>query len=390
MEKVIIVRYGEIILKGLNRKTFEDKLIKNIKNKIHQFGKIIIKKSQARIIIETLEEDYDFEAAVNELVKVLGIVSVSIAIRVPSEMNIISEVAIKLAGELKQEDNYPTFKVETKRGDKQFPLKSPEISAQIGGDILEAFDDLTVDVRNPSFVIYVEVRNSSYVYTKIIPGFCGLPAGTNGKALSLLSGGIDSPVASFMMAKRGVQIEAIHFYSYPYTSERAKDKVIKLTKIVSDYAGPIKLHIVPFTDIQLAINNACPQDMLTVIMRRVMMIISEKVARANGCLALITGESLGQVASQTIQALYVTDMVVDMPVFRPLIGMDKNEVIDISRKIDTYETSILPYEDCCTVFVAKHPKTKPTIEDALKAEENLHIDDLIDEAIKNIETIVIE
>jgi thiamine biosynthesis protein ThiI len=390
MDKIILVRYGEIILKGLNRSSFEDKLITNIKRRIYPLGKVIISKSQARIIIEPETDNYDFDAAIEKLIKIFGIVSVSLAYKVESNLEVIKKTAETVVNELMALGNYRTFKVESKRGDKKFPYQSPAISAEIGGHILEQFDFLTVDVNNPSFSVYVEVRESSFVYSKIIPAFCGMPTGTNGKAMTLLSGGIDSPVSSFMIAKRGVELEAIHFYSYPYTSERAKQKVIDLAKIVASYSGRMRLHVVPFTELQLEMNDKCPLDMLTIVMRRVMMKISETIARNNNCSALVTGESIGQVASQTMQSLYVTNMVVEMPVFRPLIGMDKNEVIDIARKIGTFETSILPYEDCCTVFVAKHPKTKPQLKDVDFAEANLHIDEMIDKAIKETEIIIIE
>ncbi|NJD03030.1 MAG: tRNA 4-thiouridine(8) synthase ThiI [Ruminiclostridium sp.] len=280
-----------------------------------------------------------------------------------------------------------TFKVETKRGDKRFPLQSPEINAQLGEYILDNIPGLKVDVHNPSFTLYVEVRESTYIYSVIIPSNGGLPVGTNGKAILLLSGGIDSPVAGWMMAKRGVEIEAVHFYSYPYTSERAKDKVIELGKILARYCNRINLHIVPFTEIQLEINEKCPQDQITIVMRRAMMVISEMIAVKTGAQALITGESMGQVASQTIQSLAVTNAAVKMPVFRPLIGMDKNEVIEIARKIDTFETSILPYEDCCTVFVAKHPKTRPRLEEIEKHEAGLQLTGLIEKAVDNTEVI---
>ncbi len=407
MKKVILVRYGEIILKGLNRPVFEDKLMANIRKAISSLGKIEVIRSQARIFIEPSEEDYDFEAAMLKLTKVFGIVSVSLVLKIPSEFEDIKKYSLDLAIEkvikLQQQkaqkssslrnsnkENNIFFKVEAKRGDKRFPMQSPEICLELGGYLLDNISELKVDVHNPDFIFYVEVREHTYIYCDIVPAFSGMPVGTNGKAMLLLSGGIDSPVAGWMMAKRGMELEAVHFYSYPYTSERAREKVISLAKIVSEYCFKIKLHIVPFTEIQLAINNKCPEDQLTIIMRRIMMTIAERIARKNGSLALITGESLGQVASQTAQALAVTNEVVSMPVFRPLIGMDKNEVIDIARKIDTFETSILPYEDCCTVFVAKHPKTKPKLEEVKKHEEALvNIDEMIERAINDTEVLTI-
>lgn len=390
MKKVILVRYGEILLKGLNRPVFEKKLIDNIKRAIYPLGKVDVKRSQARIYIEPHKEDYDFDEAINLLTKVFGIVSVSPVWKIESNFEVIKEKSVVMVKDLLARKGYKTFKVETKRGDKRFPMDSPEISRELGGHVLENFNQLVVDVKKPDFILYVEVREFTYIYSEIIPAVCGMPIGTNGKAALLLSGGIDSPVAGWMIAKRGVELEAIHFYSYPYTSERAKEKVIELAKILSKYCNKINLHIVPFTDIQLEINEKCPQEQLTIIMRRAMMIIAERIAEKVGALALVTGESVGQVASQTIQSLYVTNSVVKMPVFRPLIGMDKNEVIDIARKIGTFETSILPYEDCCTVFVSKHPNTKPVLEKIILSEQKANLEELINTAIENTEVLVIE
>ncbi|HEY9063222.1 MAG TPA: tRNA uracil 4-sulfurtransferase ThiI [Pseudobacteroides sp.] len=387
MKKVILVRVGEIILKGLNRPAFEEKLVNNIKKSIGSLGKIAVIRSQARIYVEPLEDEYNYGEAIDRLTKVFGIVSVSPVLKIESDFDVIKERSLEMVRDLLEKKGYSSFKVEAKRGNKKFPMQSPEISRELGGHIWENNQHLRVDVNNPDFIFYIEVREFTYIYSEIIPANGGMPIGTNGKAMLLLSGGIDSPVAGWMIAKRGVEIEAVHFYSYPYTSERAKDKVIELAKILASYCGQIKLHVVPFTDIQLEINGKCPEDELTIIMRRVMMEIAEKIAQSTGAMALITGESVGQVASQTIQSLAVTNIVVDMPVFRPLIGMDKNEVIDRARKIGTFETSILPYEDCCTVFVAKHPKTKPKLEKILKSEELLNIEDLIKKAIGNTEII---
>ena len=324
MNKVILVRYGEIILKGLNRPIFEDKLMANIKKSLYGFGKIDVKRSQARIYIEPCEDSFDFDEAVKRLVKVFGIVSVSIVQKISSDFEDIKRTALEMvekrvSGIQLKAGGSARFKVEAKRGNKRFPMQSPEICAELGGYLLDNIPQLQVDVHHPDFILYVEVRESTYVYCDIIPSNGGLPIGTNGKAALLLSGGIDSPVAGWMMAKRGLEIEAVHFYSYPYTSERAKDKVIELAKILAGYCFRIKLHIVPFTEIQLEINDKCPEELLTIIMRRVMMKIAERIAVRNGALALITGESLGQVASQTLHALAVTNSVVKMPVFRPLI-----------------------------------------------------------------------
>jgi thiazole biosynthesis/tRNA modification protein ThiI len=390
MNKIILVRYGEIILKGLNRPVFEDKLIGNIKSAIFKFGKARVIKSQGRIYIEPQEEGYDFDSVLLKVAKVFGVVSVSPVWKIETDYEKIKASALKMAVKLVEEKGYRTFKVETKRGNKRFPMQSPEISADVGGFILENIPELAVDVKNPDFILFLEVRESTYVYSETIKAQGGMPLGSNGKALLLLSGGIDSPVAGWMMGKRGVEIEAVHFYSYPYTSERAKQKVIDLAQIMAQYCGKIRLHVVPFTEIQLKINDNCPEEQLTIIMRRIMMKISEQIARKVNAMALITGESMGQVASQTMQSLYCTDAAVDMPVFRPLIGMDKVEVVDIARRIETFETSILPYEDCCTVFVAKHPQTKPKLEKILQSESVVDFEPLINTAVENTEVIVIK
>ncbi|NSW92235.1 MAG: tRNA 4-thiouridine(8) synthase ThiI [Firmicutes bacterium] len=389
MKKVILVRYGEIMLKGLNRSSFENKLISNIKRALYTLGKAKIEKSQGRIYVEPEDEKFDVEKAMEKLSRVFGIVSISPALCVNNDFEEIKKCALYITKEALAKGIGTTFKVETKRGNKKFHMDSPEINRELGGYLLSELPLLRVDVNNPSFIVSVEVREFTYVYTELITGYGGLPVGTNGKAMLLLSGGIDSPVAGWMMTKRGVEIDAVHFYSYPYTSERSKEKVIELAKILSLYCYDINLHIVPFTHVQLEIAEKCPHDQMTIIMRRIMMMISEKLAESTGSLALITGESMGQVASQTIQSLAVTNAAVSMPVFRPLIGMDKNEVIDIARKIKTYNTSILPYEDCCTVFVAKHPETKPRLEKILLSESKLDIDKLIKEALEGIETIKI-
>ena len=387
MKNIILVRYGEIILKGLNRPVFEDKLINNIKKSIFTIGKVKILKSQGRIYVEPIEEEYDFEASVNKIIKVFGVVSVSLVWKIESDFEEIKKFSLEMVKELIEKKGFKTFKVESKRGNKNFPMQSPEISAELGGYLLEHNPSLGVDVKKPDFVLYVEVREFTYIYSEKIPANGGMPVGTNGKVVLLLSGGIDSPVAGWMMAKRGVELEAIHFYSYPYTSERAKEKVIELTKILASFCDKINLHIVPFTEIQLEINDKCPEDQMTIIMRRVMMIIAERLANTVGAQALVTGESMGQVASQTMQSLAVTNAVVTMPVFRPLIGMDKNDVIEIARKIDTFETSILPYEDCCTVFVAKHPKTRPQLDKIIQSESKMEIAGMIEKAIENTEVL---
>lgn len=382
MEKIILAKYGEIILKGLNRPIFEDKLIGNIRKACSKY-KLKITKAQATIYITPKEENVDLEEVAELVSNVFGVVSVCIAYIAEKDLESICDLAKKLTC-----DKVGTFKVESKRSDKKFPHKSPVISREVGGAILQGNSNLTVDVKNPDFLVKVEVRDfGAYIYTDKIIGVGGMPIGTNGKATLMLSGGIDSPVAGYMIAKRGVELTAVHFYSYPYTSERAKEKVLELTKILARYCGKINIHIVPFTDIQLAINEFCPEEQLTIIMRRIMMYITNIVTESVGAKAIVTGESVGQVASQTTDALMVTDNAAKFPVFRPLIGMDKDEIVAIARKIGTFETSILPYEDCCTVFTPKHPNTKPVLEKILKSEAKLDLDRLIDEAVKGIEVI---
>lgn len=388
MKEIVLVKYGEIILKGLNRPVFENILLKNIKSALKPLGDIDVSRAQAAIYVDPPEE-IDIDEVISRLKKVFGIISITRAGVCEKDIDSIKRAAAEYCGE--DVISGKTFKVEAKRADKKFPMKSPEICREVGGYMLSKLDGAKVDVNSPENIVMVEVRDfAAYVYCKKIAGQGGLPIGTGGRASLLLSGGIDSPVAGYMMAKRGVQLEAINFFSYPYTSERAKEKVISLASILAGYATPIRLHIVPFTEIQLAIRDNCPEEHLTLIMRRFMMKISEKVARLNNTEALITGESLGQVASQTMQALHVTNSVVDMPVFRPLIGMDKEEIVRISRNMGAFETSILPYEDCCTVFTPKHPTTKPKLDRIIKSESVLDIDGLIDSAIEGIETIVVE
>jgi thiamine biosynthesis protein ThiI len=390
MKKVILVRCGEIMLKGLNRPAFENKLVSNIKRAVRECGKSIVFKSQARIYVEPINDDFDFELAFKKISKVFGVVSLSPVWKIPSDIESIKENALIMISNTINSEDKKTFKVQTRRGDKRFPMGSMELSSEIGAYFLSKFSNLTVDVHNPNFIFYIEVREFTYMYFEILPANGGMPTGTNGKATLLLSGGIDSPVAGWMIAKRGVCIEAVHFYSYPYTSERSKEKVISLAKIMTEYCGKIRLHIVPFTDIQLKINEKCHPELLVIIMRRAMMKISEIIADKSESLALVTGESIGQVASQTIQSLYATDDAVKIPVFRPLIGMDKNEVIKLAQKIGTFETSILPYEDCCTVFVPKHPKTKPVLKQVIEEEKKAELETMINEAIINTEIMVLE
>ncbi len=380
MKEIILIKNGELTLKGLNRCNFEDILIKNIRRRLRDLGEINVRKAQSTIYIEPKEDAFDFEEALDRVKRVFGIAAFSRACVCEKTMeDIIAKSPIYLENDLK---NVKTFKVEAKRADKQFPLTSPEICREIGGVLLGAYPHLRVDVHNPDLIIYVEIRDyNAYVRGEQIQGAGGLPVGTAGNASILISGGIDSPVAAWCMAKRGLRLNAIHFASPPYTSPRAEQKVRTLLSKVARYSGAINLAIVPFTQIQDEIANNCPEEYFTLIMRRMMMRISERIAREKESLALITGESLGQVASQTLPALVTTDIVCNMPVLRPLIGMDKEEIVEISRKIDTFETSILPYEDCCTVFTPKHPKTRPTLSECEKAEENLQIDALIEKAI---------
>lgn len=387
MESVILVRYEEIFLKGLNKHIFESKLIKNIKKRLADIAIFDVRKSQSRIYIESSDSDFDMQEAIIRLQTIFGIASVSPVTKIDSSFDSIKETSVRMIEDLILRKGYKTFKVEAKRADKSFPLNSPKICAELGAHILKSVPQLKVDVHNPDFIFFVEIREKTYLYSEIIPAAKGLPTGTGGLGTLLLSGGIDSPVAGWMIAKRGVQLEAVYFHSHPYTSDRAKDKVIKLARILSEWCIGIKLHVVPFTDIQLAINEKCPAEYLTIIMRRLMMRIAEKIALQNNSLGLITGEAIGQVASQTMESMLVTNDAVDLPVYRPLVGMDKNEVINLARKIGTYDTSILPYEDCCTIFVAKHPVTKPTLCKTIEYESVLNQDELIDEAIANTEVI---
>ncbi len=380
MKEIILIKNGELALKGLNRCNFEDVLIKNIRRRLKSLGEVNIRKAQSTIYIEPQNDDFDFEEALERVKLIFGIAGFSRACVCEKDMtDILLKSAEYLKGVL---ENIKTFKVEAKRADKRFPLTSPEICREVGGKLLSAFPHLKVDVHNPDITVFVEIRDYyAYVRAEQLQGAGGLPVGTAGTASILISGGIDSPVAAWTMAKRGLRLNAIHFASPPYTSPRAELKVKTLLSKVARYSGCINLAIVPFTEIQDQIAENCPEDYFTLIMRRMMMRISEKIARNSGSLALITGESLGQVASQTLPALVTTDYVTNMPVLRPLIGMDKEEIVSISRHIDTFETSILPYEDCCTVFTPKHPKTRPTLESCAESEANLDIDALIEKAI---------
>ena len=386
---IVLLKYGEIALKGLNRPMFEQKLLNNLTHVLTPLGRFSIKKSQSMIYVEPLDDDIDMEEAIDRMSKVFGIVNICPAVSCEKDMDSIAKTAIECLNAMDTAGK--SFKVEAKREDKQFPLNSPQICRQLGGCILKNVDGLHVDVHNPDILVQIEIRKKAYIFTQKFSGAGGMPVGTNGKAALLLSGGIDSPVAGWMISKRGVALDAVHFHSHPYTSDRAKEKVIDLAKIISVYTGEIHLHIVPFTEIQLAIIEQCPKNYLTLIMRRAMMKIAERIAHKSGARALVTGESIGQVASQTMESLAVTDNAVSMPVFRPCIGMDKEEIIQISKKINAYETSILPYEDCCTIFVPKHPKTRPEIDEIVNAENSLvNLEEMIQAVLENAEVIKIK
>lgn len=388
MEKVLSVSLGEIALKRGNRKFFEDKLIKQMIKAIKDLGFEKIYKEQGKIYIEA--DDYKFDQMANRLRKVFGLVYISPCIRVEKDIDEIEKATLQIMEEKVLKDDPKTFKVIVNRADKTFPIKSPDMCRNIGGIILKKFEDLKVDVHNPDAYLYVDIKQNAYIYTEKIKGSGGMPLATNGKGLLLLSGGIDSPVAGFLMAKRGIEISAIHYHSYPFTSERAEEKVKELAGILSIYTGRIRMYSINLLEIQKEINEKCKEAQMTIISRRFMMRIAERVANKNKIDALITGENLGQVASQTIQGLSVTNESVNLPIFRPLIGLDKVNIIEMAQDIETFETSILPFEDCCTVFLPKHPVTKPDIKDIKESEEALDVEDLIDRAISNMETYVIE
>ncbi len=389
MKEIILIKDGELSLKGLNRRNFEDKMVASIRRRLKPLGNIKITKAQSAIYIEPQDDDFDFTEALERMQLIFGVAAFSRAAVCKKDMDdILSKAPEYLADRMRE---IKTFKVEAKRSDKAFPLGSPEICREVGAALLRAFPHLRVDVHNPQEVVTVEIRDfAAYIRAGQIKGAGGLPVGTAGRAMVLISGGIDSPVAAWTMAKRGLVLNAIHFASPPYTSPRAEQKVRDLLGKVARYSGTIKLAIVPFTEIQEEIGKHCPEDYFTLIMRRLMMRIANRVANAEDCLALITGESLGQVASQTLPAIAATDEVTDIPVLRPLIGMDKEEIITISKKIDAFETSILPYEDCCTVFTPKHPHTRPKKGQCAEAESGLDIEPLIERAIEGIEYSFIE
>ena len=390
--KAFLIKYAEIGVKGKNRGIFEDALVRQIRYALKRCeGQFAVHRTRGRIYVDVLSEEYDYDETVEHLKKVFGIADICPMVQVEDEG------FDKLCGTLVQymdevyEDKHLTFKVNARRARKNYPLDSMTINGEVGGVLLNAFPEMKVDVHKPDVMLHIEIREKIYIYSIEIPGPGGMPVGTNGKGMLLLSGGIDSPVAGYMIAKRGVKIDAVYFHAPPYTSERAKQKVVDLAKQVAKYSGPIYLHVVNFTDIQLHIYEKCPHDELTIIMRRYMMWIAERIAADTECLGLITGESIGQVASQTMQSLAATNEVCTMPVYRPLIGMDKQEIIDISEKIGTYETSILPFEDCCTIFVAKHPVTKPNVNVIRKHERFLgeEIEGLVETALATKEMVIV-
>ncbi len=392
MFTAFLIKYAEIGVKGKNRYLFEDALVQQIKYALKKCdGQFAISKTQGRIYVNA-QSEFDFDEVVAQLKCVFGISGICPVVYVEDEgFEKLKETVVQYIADVYPERN-KTFKVAARRARKNYPVESMTINVEMGETILKAYPEMRVDVHNPDIMLNIEIREKIYIYSEIIPGPGGMPVGTGGKAMLLLSGGIDSPVAGYMIAKRGVKIDAVYFHAPPYTSERAKQKVVDLARLVSKYTGPIYLHVINFTDIQLYIYEKCPHEELTIIMRRYMMRIAEHIAKENDCLGLITGESIGQVASQTMASLVATNEVCELPVYRPLIGFDKQEIVEVSEKIGTYETSILPFEDCCTIFVAKHPVTKPNVNVIRRHEHNLdeRIDELVKEALATDELIIVQ
>ena len=389
MNEIFLMKLGEVVLKGANKRQFENKLRQNVRRRMKPYGNFDVYIMQSTVYVEPMDEEADVEGAWDACRSIFGVVSLCRCRPCEKNLDAIYDAVEEYLGE--DLDCAKSFKVESKRSDKAFPMTSIAISQEIGGRLAEAHPQVEVDVHHPEYTVYVEVRDlSAYVHGPAEPGAGGLPTGVGGRAMCLLSGGIDSPVAAYMMAKRGMEIECVHFFSYPYTSQLAKDKVLELARLVTRYSGRMTVNIVSFTQIQEAIRDNCPEEFFTLIMRRFMMEISQRLAKGDGCGALITGENLGQVASQTMEAMTVTGAVVDIPIFMPLIGMDKEEIVTIARKIGTLDTSILPYEDCCTVFTPKHPKTKPTLGQLLHAERNLDREALILQALETVEKLTVK
>ena len=386
MNEIILLKLGEMVLKGLNRRSFEDKLQANLHRRLRPFGQFRVYTRQSATYVEPIGEGCDVEGAYEALKHVFGIVGLSLARPCGKDKDAILACAKEFLDD--QLRAARTFKVETKRADKTFPMTSIQLSQYVGGELDELYPNLQVDVHHPELTVYVEIRDyAAFVHANPDPGAGGLPVGINGRAVSLLSGGIDSPVASYMIAKRGVALDMVHFFSYPYTSPEAKEKVLELARLLTPWCGRLTVHVVPFTAIQEELRRSCPEEMFTLVMRRFMMRIAQRVAKRCGAKALVTGESLGQVASQTMDAMTVTGQVVDIPVLRPVVGMDKEEIVQISRKIGTYDTSILPYEDCCTVFTPRHPRLRPTVEEAEAAEAGLDVEAMVQAAVEGIERI---
>ncbi|MBR5490722.1 MAG: tRNA 4-thiouridine(8) synthase ThiI [Oscillospiraceae bacterium] len=386
MNDIILLKQGEIVLKGLNRRNFEQKLIGNVIRRLREFGNFKVYALQSTVYVEPQDDKCDMDGAFEALQTVFGVIAITRAAACEKDPDAIAAKAIEYLAEDMAAAR--SFKVESKRSDKRFPMTSIELSQHVGGLLSEAFPDTEVDVRSPELTVHVEVRDlAAYVHSTPLPGAGGMPVGSNGRAVTLLSGGIDSPVSSYMIAKRGVHLIPVHFFSFPYTSEAAKEKVLTLADKLTAYCGKLMVEIVPFTHIQEEIRDKCPEEYFTIIMRRFMMRIAERIANDNGCDAIVTGENLGQVASQTMSAMAATEAVTQLPVLRPLIGFDKAEIVSLARKIDTFETSILPYEDCCTVFTPRHPKLRPSIAECEEIEQALDVEGLIEEAVKNIERV---
>ena len=389
MNDIILVKLGELVLKGLNRRRFEQKLQSNIRRRLEKIGNFKVYCLQSTIYVEGKDDTADMDAAMEILGKIFGIVSIVRAAACEKDKDAI----VARAKEYLRDDmlNAKSFKVESKRSDKAFPMTSIQLSQYVGGELAEAFPDTAVDVHNPELTVHIEVRDlAAYVHAAPVPGAGGMPVGSNGVALTLLSGGIDSPVSTYMIAKRGVRLIPVHFFSFPYTSQQALDKVVELAQKLTDYCGRMTIEVVPFTHIQEEMRDKVPEEYFTLVMRRFMMRIATRIAEANGASAIVTGENLGQVASQTMEAMASTQAVTNLPVLQPLIGMDKEEIITIARKIDTFDTSILPYEDCCTVFTPRHPRTHPKLSEVEAAESALDIEALVEEALAGIERIRVE
>ena len=389
MKEIMLLKQGEMVLKGLNRRGFEEKLMGNAKRRLKKYGQFKVYTRQSATYVEPLNDECDFEGAWEAMQKLFGVVDLSRAKGCAKDKDAIVACAKEYLGDKLRYAK--TFKVESKRADKSFPMTSIQLSQYVGGELHDAFPHLVVDVHDPELTVHVEVRDyEAFVHADPEEGAGGLPIGVGGRALSLLSGGIDSPVASWMIAKRGVIVDMIHFHSYPYTSQEALDKVLDLARLLVPYTGKQCVHVVPFTKIQEELRRSCPEELFTILMRRFMMRIACRVAEKNNIQALVTGESVGQVASQTLEAMACTNAVCTVPVLRPVVGMDKEEIVRISRKIGTFETSILPYEDCCTVFTPKHPRTKPKMEDLVEAEQALDVEALVEDAVANIERVMLE